>query len=109
MDKIIDDRKDSQPIGTRTGGSTFKNPKAEDSDGRSAWQLVDEAGCRGMRVGGAQVSEKHCNFLINDGEASALDIEILGNKVRDKVLKETGVELEWEIKIMGEYGKEGGA
>ena len=104
MDRIMSERKDSQPIGSRTGGSTFKNPDPLVSAGRSAWQLVDEAGCRGMSIGGAQVSEKHCNFLINHGGATARDIEELGEIVRKKVKKITGITLEWEIKLIGEEG-----
>lgn len=96
MDEISAERQESQPIGTRTGGSTFKNP-----DGKKAWQLIDEAGCRGMRVGDAQISEKHCNFLINHGSATASDIEALGEAVRNKVREQCGVELEWEIAILG--------
>ncbi len=89
-------RTDSQPR-SRTGGSTFVNPP-----GRKAWQLIDQAGCRGLRVGAAQVSEKHCNFLINLGEATAGDIEGLGEEVRRRVLEKTGVQLEWEIRRIGE-------
>lgn len=89
-------RTDSQPR-SRTGGSTFVNPT-----GRKAWQLIDEAGCRGLRLGAAQVSEKHCNFLINLGEATAGDIEGLGEEVRRRVLEKTGVRLEWEIRRIGE-------
>lgn len=96
MDEISAERQESQPIGTRTGGSTFKNP-----EGKKAWQLIDDAGCRGMRIGDAQISEKHCNFLINHGGATASDIETLGEAVRDKVREKTGVELEWEIAILG--------
>ncbi|WND01596.1 UDP-N-acetylmuramate dehydrogenase [Temperatibacter marinus] len=104
MTQIMATRSDSQPIGTRTGGSTFKNPDPLVSNDRSAWQLIDEAGMRGARVGDAQVSEKHCNFLINHGHASAKDIEDLGNLVRESVLEKLGVELHWEIKIIGEKG-----
>jgi UDP-N-acetylmuramate dehydrogenase len=89
-------RTDSQPR-SRTGGSTFVNPP-----GRKAWQLIDQAGCRGLRIGAAQVSEKHCNFLINLGEATASDIEGLGEEVRRRVLETTGVQLEWEIRRIGE-------
>lgn len=96
MDDIKNAREDSQPLRTKTGGSTFKNP-----DGLKAWQLVDDAGCRGLRVGGAQVSEKHCNFLINDGTASAADLENLGEEVRRRVKEKSGVELVWEIKRIG--------
>ena len=80
----------------RTGGSTFKNPQ-----GHSAWKLVDDAGCRGLRRGDAQVSEKHCNFLLNLGNASSADIEALGEEVRAKVKAQSGVELEWEIQRIG--------
>ncbi|MBL4638943.1 MAG: UDP-N-acetylmuramate dehydrogenase [Kordiimonadaceae bacterium] len=96
MAEINEMRLDTQPIGTRTGGSTFKNP-----DGQKAWELIDAAGCRGMKVGDAQVSEKHCNFLINLGEASSADIETLGETVRAKVLEHSGVDLEWEIARIG--------
>jgi len=98
MARIMSERQESQPIGTRTGGSTFKNP-----DGMKAWELIDKAGCRGLRVGDAQVSEKHCNFLINHGDASAADIETLGEEVRKRVKEKTGVELEWEIRILGKH------
>ncbi|PCI63775.1 MAG: UDP-N-acetylenolpyruvoylglucosamine reductase [Kordiimonadales bacterium] len=96
MDAIIDERKNSQPIGTQTGGSTFKNP-----EGHHAWKLIDEAGCRGKRIGNAQVSEKHTNFLINLGGATATDIEMLGEEVRAQVKDKFGVSLEWEIKRIG--------
>jgi UDP-N-acetylmuramate dehydrogenase len=96
MEKITESREATQPIKSRTGGSTFKNPP-----GQKAWQLIDAAGCRGLRVGGAQVSEMHCNFLINLGGASAADIETLGETVRARVKENSGVELEWEIKRMG--------
>jgi len=96
MNEIGDAREESQPLRTRTGGSTFKNPKE-----KSAWKLVDEAGCRGLNIGGAKVSEKHCNFLINEGNATAKDIETLGEEVRRRVQEKTGVLLEWEIKRIG--------
>ena len=96
MDKITESREATQPIKSRTGGSTFKNPP-----GRKAWQLIDAAGCRGLIVGGAQVSELHCNFLINLGSASAADIETLGETVRRRVKESSGVDLEWEIKRIG--------
>jgi len=96
MDKITESRETTQPIKSRTGGSTFKNPP-----GRKAWQLIDAAGCRGLTVGAAQVSELHCNFLINRGGASAADIETLGEMVRLRVRETSGVELEWEIKRIG--------
>ncbi|TIX52111.1 UDP-N-acetylmuramate dehydrogenase [Alteraurantiacibacter aquimixticola] len=96
MDRIAAEREASQPLRTKTGGSTFKNP-----DGKKAWQLVDEAGCRGLKMGGAQVSEKHANFLINTGDATSSDIEGLGEEVRRRVSEKTGVALEWEIKRVG--------
>ena len=96
MDKITEAREATQPIKSRTGGSTFKNPP-----GHKAWQLIDAAGCRGLKVGDAQVSELHCNFLINLGSASAADIETLGETVRARVKENSGVELEWEIKRIG--------
>lgn len=92
-------REESQPIRSKTGGSTFKNPKA--ICGRKAWELIDEAGCRGLNVGDAQMSQKHCNFMINNGQAKSKDLVELGNKVIDKVKEKTGVTLEWEIKILG--------
>jgi UDP-N-acetylmuramate dehydrogenase len=96
MDKITEAREATQPIKSRTGGSTFKNPP-----GHKAWQLIDEAGCRGLKVGDAQVSELHCNFLLNLGNATAKDIETLGETVREKVQAKSGVMLEWEIKRIG--------
>jgi UDP-N-acetylmuramate dehydrogenase len=96
MDKIAAAREASQPLRTKTGGSTFKNPP-----GHKAWQLVDEAGCRGLKMGGAQVSEKHTNFLINTGEATSADIEGLGEEVRRRVYEKSGVTLEWEIQRVG--------
>jgi UDP-N-acetylmuramate dehydrogenase len=96
MDKITESREATQPIKSRTGGSTFKNPP-----GHKAWQLIDAAGCRGLKVGQAQVSEMHCNFLINTGGASASDIETLGETVRKRVRENSGVELDWEIKRIG--------
>ena len=96
MDQITESREATQPIKSRTGGSTFKNPS-----GGKAWQLIDAAGCRGLIVGGAQVSELHCNFLINLGSATAADIESLGETVRKRVKENSGVELEWEIKRIG--------
>jgi UDP-N-acetylmuramate dehydrogenase len=96
MDKLMADREASQPVKTKTGGSTFKNPP-----GHKAWQLIDEAGCRGLKRGQAQVSEKHCNFLINTADAAAADIEALGEDVRARVRARSGVELEWEIKRVG--------
>lgn len=96
MKEIGDTREESQPLRTRTGGSTFKNP-----DGLSAWKLIEGAGCRGLKVGGARVSEKHCNFLINEEDATAADIESLGEEVRRRVMKNSGIKLEWEIKRIG--------
>ncbi|MFC3053037.1 UDP-N-acetylmuramate dehydrogenase [Kordiimonas pumila] len=96
MEEINATRGETQPLGTRTGGSTFKNP-----EGYKAWELIDAAGCRGMRIGGAQVSEKHCNFLINTGDATAADIEELGETVRRLVKENCGIELEWEIQRIG--------
>jgi UDP-N-acetylmuramate dehydrogenase len=96
MEELSANREASQPIKSKTGGSTFKNPP-----GAKAWQLIDEAGCRGLRLGGAQVSEKHTNFLINTGDASASDLEALGEDVRKRVLEKSGVTLEWEIKRVG--------
>jgi UDP-N-acetylmuramate dehydrogenase len=96
MNAITEARSSTQPVNTRTGGSTFKNPP-----GRKAWQLVDEAGCRGLRIGDAQVSEMHCNFLINHGAATAADIENLGEDVRRRVRETSGIELDWEIKRVG--------
>jgi UDP-N-acetylmuramate dehydrogenase len=97
MDKITESREATQPIKSRTGGSTFKNPP-----GQKAWQLIDAAGCRGLVVGDAQVSELHCNFLINRGNATASDIETLGETVRRRVKENSGVSLDWEIKRIGE-------
>ncbi|MFS2110291.1 UDP-N-acetylmuramate dehydrogenase [Sphingomonas sp. Sphisp140] len=98
MDRIAAEREASQPLRSRTGGSTFKNPA-----GHSAWKLVDDAGCRGLRRGDAQVSEKHCNFLLNLGNASSADIEALGEEVRAKVKAQSGIELEWEIQRVGMF------
>ncbi|MHA3842083.1 UDP-N-acetylmuramate dehydrogenase [Sphingomonas aestuarii] len=97
MDRIATSREASQPLRSKTGGSTFKNP-----DGDKAWRLVDAAGCRGLTRGGAQVSEKHTNFLINTGDATSADIEGLGDEVRARVKAACGVELEWEIQRVGE-------
>ena len=98
MDAVAEHREKSQPIRSRTGGSTFKNP-----DGGSAWKLIDAAGCRGLRIGDAQVSEMHCNFLINVDAASAHDVELLGETVRARVFETSGVRLEWEIKRFGVF------
>lgn len=95
-------RAETQPIKDKTGGSTFANPDPPGTPNqRSSWKLIDAAGCRGLRVGGAQVSEKHCNFLINTGEATAADIEALGELVRARVLDHSGVDLRWEIRRLG--------
>jgi UDP-N-acetylmuramate dehydrogenase len=99
MNEITDARSTTQPIKSRTGGSTFKNPHSE-----KAWQLIDKAGCRGLRRGDAEVSTMHCNFLINHGNATGDEIEALGEEVRAKVKAATGVELEWEIKRIGKKG-----
>jgi UDP-N-acetylmuramate dehydrogenase len=96
MDRVTEAREAAQPIRERTGGSTFKNPP-----GGKAWQLIDAAGCRGLAIGDAQVSEMHCNFLINRGRATAAEIETLGEDVRRRVHEHSGVELEWEIKRIG--------
>ncbi len=101
MDEIQAAREGSQPIRSRTGGSTFANPPLDQSGGHKAWQLVDAAGCRGLVVGDAQVSEQHCNFLINRGSATAADLETLGETVRERVKAQSGIELRWEIKRIG--------
>ena len=97
MDRISASREASQPLRSKTGGSTFKNP-----DGHKAWQLVDAAGCRGLQISGAQVSEKHTNFLINADDATSADIEALGEEVRARVMAHSGVDLIWEIQRVGE-------
>jgi UDP-N-acetylmuramate dehydrogenase len=96
MNEVQTHRETAQPIREKTGGSTFQNPP-----GNSAWKLIDAAGCRGLRLGGAQVSDMHCNFLINTGNASAHDIETLGETVRERVKQKSGIELHWEIKRIG--------
>ena len=96
MDAIARAREESQPLRSRTGGSTFKNPP-----GHKAWALVDAAGCRGLTIGDAQVSEKHCNFLLNLGSATSADIEALGEEVRRRVLAKSNISLEWEIQRVG--------
>jgi UDP-N-acetylmuramate dehydrogenase len=96
MEQITEARESTQPIKSRTGGSTFKNPP-----GKKAWQLIDAAGCRGLVVGDAQVSEMHCNFLINRGNATATDIETLGEEVRRRVQAHSGITLDWEIVRIG--------
>ncbi len=97
MAQIREKREASQPIRTRTGGSTFANP-----EGAKAWELIDQAGCRGLQRGGAMVSDKHCNFLINTGTATAADLEDLGEEVRERVLNTTGYSLHWEIRRIGD-------
>lgn len=104
MDRISAAREASQPLRSKTGGSTFKNPPGE-----RAWALVDRAGCRGLAIGGAQVSEKHTNFLINTGDATSADIEALGEEVRRRVKADSGVTLEWEIQRVGRATKGVGA
>jgi UDP-N-acetylmuramate dehydrogenase len=103
IERIQQARADSQPVRARTGGSTFANP-----DGAKAWELIDRAGCRGLTVGGAQVSEKHCNFLLNTGSATAADLETLGEEVRRRVRETSDVELRWEIRRIGEPLPAGG-
>ncbi|MEP4430955.1 MAG: UDP-N-acetylmuramate dehydrogenase, partial [Hyphomicrobiales bacterium] len=98
MEEVARYREEVQPVKDRTGGSTFKNP-----DGHSAWKVIDAAGLRGFRVGGAQMSEKHCNFMINTDDATGHDLETLGETVRAKVLEHSGVQLEWEIKRLGKF------
>ncbi|CAA7622558.1 UDP-N-acetylenolpyruvoylglucosamine reductase [Candidatus Terasakiella magnetica] len=100
MDAIQTAREEAQPTRVRTGGSTFANP-----EGHKAWQLVDAAGCRGLSRGGAQVSEKHCNFLLNLGDATAADIEDLGDEVRRRVMQTSGIDLQWEIRRIGVRAK----
>jgi UDP-N-acetylmuramate dehydrogenase len=97
MARIRDSREATQPVRARTGGSTFRNPP-----GAKAWELIDAAGCRGLARGGAEVSTKHCNFLLNTGGATAADLEALGEEVRARVLAHSGVALEWEIRRIGE-------
>ena len=101
MASITNRREESQPIREKTGGSTFKNPDAAQSGGRGAWQVIDAAGGRGFRVGGAQMSEKHCNFMINTGAASAADLETLGETIKEMVKDKEGVDLHWEVKRIG--------
>lgn len=101
MERIRVEREASQPVRSRTGGSTFANPPG----GARAWELIDAAGCRGLRMGGAQVSERHCNFLINTGTATATDLEELGEEVRRRVAARFGITLEWEIRRIGRAGR----
>lgn len=98
MDAVRQHRETVQPIREKTGGSTFKNP-----DGHSAWKLIDEAGCRGMMIGGAQMSPMHCNFMINTGQASGYELEYLGETVRQRVMDNSGILLDWEIKRVGNF------
>lgn len=100
MDAVQHHRETVQPIREKTGGSTFKNPP-----GHSAWKVIDEAGCRGLIIGGAQMSPMHCNFMINTGTATGYDLEYLGETVRAKVLENSGIRLEWEIKRLGNFKK----
>ncbi|MEM9617227.1 MAG: UDP-N-acetylmuramate dehydrogenase [Pseudomonadota bacterium] len=102
MDEISEKREATQPIRERTGGSTFANPEPDISGGRKSWQLINEIGGRGRVIGDAQVSERHCNFMINRGNATAADLEALIESLRKDVLTKTGVELRWEIKRIGE-------
>ncbi len=96
MDAVQHHRETVQPIREKTGGSTFKNP-----EGTSAWKVIDEAGCRGLMIGGAQMSPMHCNFMINTGNATGYDLEYLGETVRARVLENSGIRLQWEIKRIG--------
>ncbi len=98
MDEVQHHRETSQPIKEKTGGSTFKNPPEH-----SAWKVIDDAGCRGLTIGGAQMSPMHCNFMINTGPATSYDLEKLGETVRQKVLLNSGIHLEWEIRRLGEF------
>jgi len=97
INEYLSQREASQPVKSRTGGSTFANPEDQ-----KAWELIDKAGCRGMSYGGAQMSEMHCNFMINAGGATAHDLETLGEMVRDRVKTTSGVDLRWEIERLGE-------
>lgn len=98
MDAVRHHRETVQPVREKTGGSTFKNP-----EGHSAWRLIDDAGCRGLMIGGAQMSSLHCNFMINTGQATAYDLEYLGETVRQRVYENSGILLEWEIKRLGKF------
>ena len=100
MDEVQHHRETVQPVKEKTGGSTFKNP-----DGTSAWKQVDKAGCRGLMIGGAQMSPMHCNFMINTGGATSHDLELLGETVRTRVLDNSGIRLEWEIKRIGQFAE----
>jgi UDP-N-acetylmuramate dehydrogenase len=98
MDEVQHHRETVQPIREKTGGSTFKNP-----EGTSAWKEIDKAGCRGLMIGGAQMSPMHCNFMINTGNATGYDLEFLGETVRARVLEHSGIRLQWEIKRIGNF------
>ncbi len=100
MDEIQAEREKTQPVKTPTGGSTFRNP-----EGAKAWELIEKAGCRGLVRSGARVSDQHCNFLINDGDATAADLEALGEEVRRRVFEDSGVRLEWEIRCLGRHSE----
>ena len=102
MAEIKQAREATQPVRTRTGGSTFRNPGGPEGDAPRAWQLIDDAGCRGLTRGGAMVSPVHCNFLENTGQATAADLEALGEEVRQRVAEQSGVHLQWEIERLGE-------
>ncbi len=106
MEEIKSQREGSQPIRERTGGSTFANPERDTPGAGSAWKAIDAAGCRGLEVGGAQMSEKHCNFMINTGTATADNLETLGETVRRRVKENSGIDLRWEIKRIGEAVKD---
>lgn len=113
MEQIRAERERAQPLGAATGGSTFrnpggKNPLGDTPEATSAWKLIEAAGCRGLRQGGAMVSEKHCNFLINTGDATAADLEALGEEVRRRVFETSGIRLEWEIRRIGDARGQGG-
>lgn len=101
IEELCQKRELTQPIRAKTGGSTFKNPFPDDLTQKKAWQLIDEAGCRGLRLNDAQMSEKHCNFMINTNKARASDLIDLGNNIKDLVKKKSGIDLKWEIKILG--------
>lgn len=112
MNEIKEKREASQPVKEKTGGSTFANPKPEElaaaglPEGTKTWQLVDKVGGRGLMIGGAQMSEKHCNFMINTGTATAADLENLGEEIRRRVLDQTGLSLRWEIKRLGNFARQ---
>ncbi len=107
MDQFKTNREASQPLREKTGGSTFKNPDPDVSGGRSAWQCVEAVGGRELRIGGAHMSDKHCNFMINDGTASAADLEALGEEIRRRVARDLGFDLQWEIRRVGLDGTDG--